>query len=51
LRFVDTADVYGCGHAEQVVGRAIAPFRRELKVLDGKIAAYWETEERAAQPA
>jgi aryl-alcohol dehydrogenase-like predicted oxidoreductase len=27
VRFVDTADVYGCGHAERVVGRAIAPFR------------------------
>jgi aryl-alcohol dehydrogenase-like predicted oxidoreductase len=30
VRFVDTADVYGCGHAERVVGRAIAPFRDDV---------------------
>jgi aryl-alcohol dehydrogenase-like predicted oxidoreductase len=36
VRFVDTADVYGCGHSERVVGRAIAPFRDDV-VLATKV--------------
>lgn len=61
VRLVDTADAYGCGHAERVVGRAVARrtllerhraavldrverTRRELEVIDGKIAAYRRAE-------
>lgn len=36
VRLLDTADVYGCGHSEQVVGRAIAPFRDDV-VLTTKV--------------
>ena len=27
VRLFDTADAYGCGHAERVLGEAVAPFR------------------------
>ena len=27
VRLFDTADAYGCGHAERVLGKAVAPFR------------------------
>jgi aryl-alcohol dehydrogenase-like predicted oxidoreductase len=27
VRLFDTADAYGCGHAERIVGKAVAPFR------------------------
>jgi aryl-alcohol dehydrogenase-like predicted oxidoreductase len=41
VRFVDTADVYGCGHAERVVGRAIAPFRDDV-VLATKVGLVFD---------
>jgi aryl-alcohol dehydrogenase-like predicted oxidoreductase len=41
VRFVDTADVYGCGHAERVVGRAIAPFRDDV-VLATKVGLLFD---------
>lgn len=33
VRLVDTADAYGCGHAERVVGQAIAPFRDDIVLV------------------
>jgi aryl-alcohol dehydrogenase-like predicted oxidoreductase len=41
VRFVDTADVYGCGHSERVVGRAIAPFRDDV-VLATKVGLLFD---------
>jgi aryl-alcohol dehydrogenase-like predicted oxidoreductase len=41
VRFVDTADVYGCGHSERVVGRAIAPFRDDV-VLATKVGLVFD---------
>src|SRR6187200_586162 len=32
VRLFDTADAYGCGHAERVVGKAVAPFRDEVVI-------------------
>lgn len=32
VRLIDTADVYGCGHSERVVGRAVAPFRDDVVI-------------------
>lgn len=45
VRLVDTADVYGCGHAERVVGRAIAPFRHDI-VLATKVGLRFDEETR-----
>jgi aryl-alcohol dehydrogenase-like predicted oxidoreductase len=41
VRFVDTADVYGCGHSERVVGRAISPFRDDV-VLATKVGLVFD---------
>src|SRR5688500_4077166 len=30
VRLFDTADAYGCGHAERVLGEAVAPFRDDV---------------------
>ena len=32
VRLFDTADVYGAGHAERVLGAAVAPFRDEVVI-------------------
>ncbi len=32
VRLIDTADVYGCGHSERVVGRAVRPFRDDVVI-------------------
>jgi aryl-alcohol dehydrogenase-like predicted oxidoreductase len=32
VRLFDTADAYGCGHAERVLGKAVAPFRDEVVI-------------------
>ncbi len=32
VRLFDTADVYGCGHSERVLGEAVAPFRDEVVI-------------------
>jgi aryl-alcohol dehydrogenase-like predicted oxidoreductase len=34
VRLFDTADAYGCGHAERVLGKAVAPFRDEVVICD-----------------
>jgi aryl-alcohol dehydrogenase-like predicted oxidoreductase len=45
VRLLDTADVYGCGHSERVVGRAIAPFRDDV-VLTTKVGLVFEESTR-----
>lgn len=45
VQFLDTADVYGCGHAERVVGRAIAPFRDDV-VLATKVGHVFDEDSR-----
>jgi aryl-alcohol dehydrogenase-like predicted oxidoreductase len=45
VRFVDTADVYGCGHAERVVGRAVAPFRDDV-VIATKVGLVFDEDTR-----
>jgi aryl-alcohol dehydrogenase-like predicted oxidoreductase len=47
VRLVDTADVYGCGHSEHVVGRAIAPFRDDV-VLATKVGIVFDEETRTS---
>ena len=32
VRLFDTADAYGCGHAERVLGMALAPFRDDVVI-------------------
>jgi len=32
VRLFDTADAYGCGHAERVLGKAVAPFRDDVMI-------------------
>ena len=32
VRLFDTADAYGCGHAERVLGKAVAPFRDDVVI-------------------
>jgi len=41
VRLIDTADVYGCGHSERVVGRAVAPFRDDV-VLTTKVGLVFD---------
>jgi aryl-alcohol dehydrogenase-like predicted oxidoreductase len=43
ITFLDTADVYGFGHNEELVGRAIRGFRPEI-VLATKFGNAWEGE-------
>jgi aryl-alcohol dehydrogenase-like predicted oxidoreductase len=38
---VDTAPIYGCGHSETLVGRALAGRRREVKILT-KCGLRWD---------
>jgi aryl-alcohol dehydrogenase-like predicted oxidoreductase len=45
VRIVDTADVYGCGHAERVVGRAVAPFRDDV-VIATKVGLVFDEDTR-----
>jgi hypothetical protein len=45
VRFVDTADVYGCGHSERVVGRAVAPFRDDV-VIATKVGLVFDEDTR-----
>ena len=42
INFFDTANVYGGGRTEVLVGRALAPFRRDSYVLATKV--YWPFE-------
>ena len=42
INFFDTANVYGRGRAERLVGKALAPFRRDTYVLATKV--FWPFE-------
>jgi aryl-alcohol dehydrogenase-like predicted oxidoreductase len=42
INFFDTANVYGRGRTEEMVGRALAPFRRDTYVLATKV--FWPFE-------
>ena len=46
ITFFDTADVYGAGHSEQVLGRALAGHRDEV-VIATKFGYTFDTEQRA----
>jgi aryl-alcohol dehydrogenase-like predicted oxidoreductase len=37
INFIDTADVYGAGESEQIVGKALAGGRRDDVILQGKV--------------
>jgi aryl-alcohol dehydrogenase-like predicted oxidoreductase len=41
MTFIDTADIYGRGHSEEIVGRAIAG-RREEVILATKVGNRWD---------
>ena len=45
VRLLDTADVYGCGHSERVVGRSVAPFRDDV-VLATKVGLVFDESTR-----
>lgn len=45
VRLFDTADVYGCGHAERVLGRAVAPFRDDV-VIATKVGLVFDEDTR-----
>lgn len=38
LNHIDTAEVYGAGHAEELVGEAIAPYKRDRLFLTTKVS-------------
>ena len=42
INLVDTAPIYGCGHSEEIIGRAIAGHRDEY-VLSTKATFDWDT--------
>jgi aryl-alcohol dehydrogenase-like predicted oxidoreductase len=45
VRLFDTADVYGAGHAERVLGAAVAPFRDEV-VITTKVGLVFDEASR-----
>ncbi len=45
VRLIDTADVYGAGHSERLIGRAIAG-RRDDVVLVSKVGCLYDEEKR-----
>jgi aryl-alcohol dehydrogenase-like predicted oxidoreductase len=44
VNFLDTADIYGAGHNEEFVGRALADVRRDEVVLATKCGFVWDEE-------
>ena len=48
VTFFDTADVYGCGHSEPLLGRALAG-RRDQVVIATKFGRVFD-EQRGVQP-
>ena len=48
VRLFDTADAYGCGHAERVVGKAVAPFRDEV-VIATKVGLVFDEATRTGE--
>jgi aryl-alcohol dehydrogenase-like predicted oxidoreductase len=47
VRLFDTADAYGCGHAERVLGDALAPFRDDV-VIATKVGLVFDEATRSA---
>ncbi len=45
VNFFDTADVYGCGHSEQIVAEALAPLRGEI-IVATKFGLTYDQEKR-----
>jgi aryl-alcohol dehydrogenase-like predicted oxidoreductase len=45
VRLFDTADAYGCGHAERVLGKALAPFRDDV-VIATKVGLVFDEDTR-----
>ncbi len=48
VRLFDTADVYGCGHAERIVGKAVAPVRDEV-VIATKVGLVFDEATRTGE--
>jgi aryl-alcohol dehydrogenase-like predicted oxidoreductase len=48
VRLFDTADAYGCGHAERVLGKAVAPFRDEV-VIATKVGLVFDEATRSGE--
>jgi diketogulonate reductase-like aldo/keto reductase len=48
VRLIDTADAYGCGHAERVLGKAIAPFRDDV-VIATKVGLVFDEATRSGE--
>jgi len=46
MTFIDTADVYGKGHSEEIIGQAIEG-RREEVVIATKVASRWNEQAKA----
>lgn len=46
VRLIDTADMYGCGDNERLVGRALAGARRQQAVLATKFAVVFDEDRR-----
>ncbi|MCS7132177.1 MAG: aldo/keto reductase [Aigarchaeota archaeon] len=40
IKFIDTAEMYGAGHAEEIVGEAISTFPREEVFIATKVWPY-----------
>ena len=45
IEWIDTARVYGFGHSEEVVGRALRSMQRHKVILSTKCALQWDTQE------
>ncbi|WP_367160549.1 aldo/keto reductase [Kozakia baliensis] len=46
INFIDTAPVYGFGHSEEVIGRALEGGRREKVVLATKLGLAWTDDQK-----
>lgn len=46
INFIDTAPVYGFGHSEEVIGRALEGGKREKVVLATKLGLAWTDDEK-----
>ena len=48
VRLFDTADAYGCGHSERVLGKALAPFRDDV-VIATKVGLVFDEATRTGE--
>ncbi len=44
ITFIDTAQIYGCGHSEQVLGQALVGYPRERVIIATKTGLQWDDE-------